>query len=124
MKIKFNWKYLLAFLVLLASVAAIALWVPGGFIRYHFGDVLIVILIYCALRTFIQNRWKWLPLGIFAFAALVEAGQYFNLVYILGLGDSRFWRVIIGTTFDWWDLVMYAIGCILIFAFEIWRNKR
>ncbi|MCL2620698.1 MAG: DUF2809 domain-containing protein [Defluviitaleaceae bacterium] len=118
MKIKFSLRYLIATIVLLLAIVAIALWMPSGFIRYHFGDVLIVVFIYSFVRIFVRNRWRWLPFGIFAFAAAVEVGQYFGLVYMLGLGDSQFWRVVIGTTFDWWDLVMYAIGCGLIFAFN------
>ena len=43
MKLKFSPKYLLAFLVLFIAIISIALWMPGGFIRFHFGDILIVI---------------------------------------------------------------------------------
>ena len=119
MKIRFSFKYLIAFLVLLAAIVAIALFVPGGFIRYHFGDVLIVIFIYCFFRLLIRNRLKWLPLYIFIFATLVEIGQYFGLVYILGLGHSQLARVVIGTTFDPYDILMYAIGCALIFVYDM-----
>lgn len=124
MQMKFNWKYLAATLTLLVAIVAIALWMPGGFIRYHFGDVLIVILIYTTIRIFVRNSWRWLPLAILAFAVAVEIGQYFGLIYLLGLGDNRFFRVAIGTTFDPWDIVMYAVGCGLIAAYDIWRVKR
>ncbi|MCL2564810.1 MAG: DUF2809 domain-containing protein [Defluviitaleaceae bacterium] len=115
MKIGFSFKYLCAFLALFAAIAAIAVWVPGGFIRNHFGDVLIVIFIYCFIRTFIRNRLKLLPLYIFIFAFLVEIGQYFNLVYLLGLEHSQLARIVIGVTFDPYDILMYFIGCVLIY---------
>ncbi|MCL2610042.1 MAG: DUF2809 domain-containing protein [Defluviitaleaceae bacterium] len=124
MKLGFNFKYLLAFLALLIAIVAIALFMPGGFIRFHFGDILIVILIYCFIRILLRNRYKWLPLHIFIFATLVEIGQYFNLVYHLGLGHSEFARVAIGTTFDFLDIVMYFIGCTLIFVFDRWKEHR
>jgi len=124
MKLTFNLKYLLAFLILFAAIAAIAIFVPGGFIRYHFGDILIVIFIYCFIRIFVRNRLKWLPLYIFIFATLVEIGQYFGLVYWLGLGHSQLARIVIGTTFDVWDIVMYFIGCVLIFIFEWWQERQ
>ena len=119
MKIKFSFKYFIAFVLLFILIAVIALFMPGGFIMYHFGDILIVIFIYCFIRIFIRNRLKLLPLYIFIFAVLVEIGQYFGLVYILGLGHSQLARVVIGTTFDPYDILMYAIGCILIFAYNL-----
>jgi len=119
MKIKFSFKYLIAFLFLFIIIAAIALFMDGGFIRYHFGDVLIVIFIYCCIRILIRNRLRWLPLYIFIFATLVEISQYFGLVYMLGLGHSQIARVVIGTTFDPYDILMYAIGCVLIFLYDL-----
>ena len=118
MNIKFSIKYFAAFLILFAVIIAIAIFIEGGFIRNHFGDILIVIFIYCFVRSFIRNRLKWLWLHIFVFATFIEFMQYFRLVYMLGLGHSRLARVIIGTTFDWWDIVMYFIGCTLIYLFE------
>jgi len=119
MEFGFNYKYLLAFVGLLAAIAAIAMFVPGGFIRHHFGDILIVIFIYCFLRIFLRGRLRLLPLYIFIFATAVEIGQYFGLVYRLGLGDSALARIVIGTTFDVWDIVMYLIGCVLIVVYDI-----
>ena len=124
MKFGLNLKYLSAFLILLIAIVAIALFVPGGFIRNHFGDILIVIFIHCFIKSFIRNRLKFLPLYIFIFATLVEIGQYFGLVYMLGLGDSQLARIIIGATFDVWDIVMYFIGCTLVFEFERWMEQR
>ena len=118
MKTAFSFKYLLAFLILFAAIVAIALFVTGGFIRNHFGDILIVVFIYCFIRVFIRNRLKWLPLYIFIFATLVEIGQYFNLVYLLGLGHSQLARIVIGTTFDPYDILMYFIGCVLLFIYD------
>lgn len=118
MKIKFSLKYFIAFITLLAAITAIALFIESGFIRNHFGDILIVIFIYCFIRTFIAGKIKFLWLYIFLFATLVEFMQYFDLVYMLGLGHSQLARVIIGTTFDWWDIVMYFIGCVMVYFFE------
>jgi len=123
MKLGFSLKYLLAFIAFFAVIVAIAIFVPGGFIRHHFGDILIVVFMYCFVRIFVRNQAKLLPLYIFAFATLVEIGQYFDLVYILGLENSRFARIIIGATFDPLDIAMYFMGCVLIFGFEMWREK-
>jgi len=119
MKFGLNIKYLCAFLIFFIIVVLIAVFGASGFIRYHFGDILIVILIYCFVKSFIRNRMKWLPVAIFIFAVLVEIGQYFNMVERLGLYDIAIARIAIGTTFDPWDIVMYAIGGILVVVFEL-----
>ena len=110
--------YLLAFFVLLTAIVLIAIY-GTGFIRYHFGDILIIIFIYCFIRSFIRNRMKWLPLAVFIFAVLVEIGQYFHIVEWLGLAHIAFIRIAVGMTFDPWDIVMYFIGCALLYLFEI-----
>ena len=116
-------KYLLAFLTLLAAIVLIALFVTGGFIRNHFGDILIVIFIYCFIKIFVRSRHKLLPLYIFIFAAAVEIGQYFGLVYLLGLGHSQLARIVIGTTFDALDILMYFIGCVLIYLYDSYAGE-
>ena len=66
---------------------------------------------------------KWLAFAIFVFATTVEIGQYFNIVELLGLYDITVVRIAIGTTFDIWDIIMYFIGCVLIYIFEISSAK-
>lgn len=92
---------------------AIALWVHDRFVRPYLGDVLVVILLHATGRTLRPRGWRWLPLPVFLLAAAVEAGQYFHLLTLLGLGDNRFARVLFGTSFSWGDLLCYAAGCLL-----------
>ena len=40
----------------------------------------------------------------------MEAGQAFGLVDLLGLGHIRFFRILLGSTFDWADMVCYLIS--------------
>jgi len=124
MKLGINRKYLFAFLALFIIIVLIALYGTSGFIRYHFGDILIVILIYCFIKSFVRNRMKWLPLAIFIFSVLVEIGQYFHLVERLGLAHISIARVAIGMTFDPWDIVMYFIGCVLLYLYELFLSEK
>jgi hypothetical protein len=118
MKIKISIKYLCAFLVILTVEVLIALFTKDNFIREHLGDVLVVVLIYCFIKTFIRSEIKLLWLYIFLFAALVEIGQYYNFVDMIGLGDNRLARIIFGTTFDVNDIICYLVGCVGIWIFE------
>ena len=99
------------FLILVAEVL-IALYVRDAFLRPYGGDILVTLLICCALRVIWPQGYR-LPIagGVLVFAVLVEVGQYFGLVYLLGLGHVEFFRIIIGTGFSWWDMLCYAAGC-------------
>lgn len=108
-----------AFVILIAEVL-IALYVRDAFIRPYGGDILVTLLICCALRVIWPQRFR-LPIagGVLVFAVLVEVGQYFGLVYLLGLGHIEFFRIIIGTGFSWWDMLCYAAGCLLFVGADI-----
>ena len=123
MKIKLNYKYLFAFLVIFAIILFIAIFVTNYFVRAFLGDVIIVILIYTFIKSFVRNEIKLLPLYIFIFATLVEIGQYFHFLDRLWLGEYELIRIIIGVTFDIWDIVCYFVGCAIIWVYEIYLRK-
>ena len=95
----------------------IALFVRDDFIRPYGGDVLVTVLICCFVRIFF-TKIRFLPLWVFLFAAAVEVGQAFDFVSLMGLGDIAFFRILLGSTFSWADLVCYAAGCALFFGME------
>lgn len=103
--------YAALFLALLATEVCIALFVHDAFVRPYVGDVLVTVLICAFARIFLPEKIKLLPLYVFVFAAAVEAGQYFDMVKVLGLQNSRFFSVLLGTTFSACDLLCYAVGC-------------
>ena len=106
--------YGLAALLILVAEVLIALFVRDRFIRPYGGDILVTLLICCAIRVILPRGYR-LPIGggVLLFAILVEVGQYFGLVYLLGLGHIEFFRILIGTGFSWWDMVCYGAGCVL-----------
>jgi len=118
LKIRLDIKYLCAFLLILAIEVLIAVFTAGTFIRHHIGDVLVVVLIYCFIKSFIINGIKLLWLYIFIFAVSVEIGQYFNIVKLLGLSEHKLAQIVFGTAYDTWDIVCYFIGCAGICLFE------
>ena len=123
MKINLSKKYLCVFIVVFIIEAIIAVFIQDNFVRPYLGDVLVVVLIYCLIKTFVRNEIKLLPLYIFIFAALVEISQYFNLVKLLGLNDYKIVRIIIGSTFDIKDIACYLVGCVGLFLYEIIERK-
>jgi len=99
---------------------AIALFVHDNFVRPYVGDVLVVILIHCALRVVFPGRPRLLPAYAFLFACLVEFTQHIHLLDLLGLAHITWLRIVIGGTFDWADNACYGVGCAIVGALE-WR---
>ena len=116
--------FLLATIVLIMLEVLIALFVHDNFVRPYLGDVIVVDVVYCFVRIFIPEKVYLLPLYVFLFAVLVEVLQYFHIVDLLGLGNSTFFRVLIGGVFDLKDILCYGVGCLLLGVWEFFRFKR
>jgi hypothetical protein len=120
----FNVKYLLLAAIFFAVEVGIALFIEDAFVRPFVGDVLVVVLIYCFLRTFL-NRAAWkIALGVFLFACVIEILQYFDYVARLGLENNRTISTILGRTFAGKDFIAYLAGFLLIIAAEKIFNER
>lgn len=96
----------------------IALFVRDNFVRPYIGDVLVVIVIYTFIRGIVGRKIKFLPFYIFLFGVLVEVLQYFKIVELLHLQDSRFFTILIGTSFDIKDILCYLVGCLILVFWE------
>ena len=110
--------YAVGFAGIFFTELLIALFVRDDFIRPYGGDVLVTVLICCFLRIFFPCGVRLLPVWVFLFAAAVEVGQFFDFVSLMGLGDTAFFRILLGSTFSWADLVCYAVGCALFRGIE------
>ena len=108
--------YAVLFCVLLFIEIGIALFVRDNFIRPYVGDMLVTMLICCFFRMIIPKGIRALPVYVFIFAAAIETGQYFDFVELLGLDAHRFFCVLLGRTFSVYDILCYAIGCLVFFA--------
>jgi len=120
MSIKLKYNYLAFFVVLFFTEVLIALYVHDDFIRPFFGDVLVVILIYCFLMSFLNISKIKIAVFVLLFAFGIELGQYCSLISILHLQNSRLARVVIGTSFAVEDLGCYLAGFITILVVEYW----
>ncbi|WP_348825675.1 DUF2809 domain-containing protein [Flavobacterium aestuarii] len=114
----FNKKYFFLSIILLIIEVLIALFVHDKLIRPYLGDVLVVILIYCFIKSFLEL--PVLPAAIFVllFSFGIEFLQYLNIVEKLGLQNSKIARTVIGTSFAWIDLVCYIAGIIIVLFTE------
>jgi hypothetical protein len=122
--VKFNLKYFTLAVALFITEVLIALYLHDAIIRPYGGDFLVVILIYCLVKAFFNWPVLKTAIGTLIFSYLVEIGQYFHLVNILGLEHSKLARTIIGVGFSFIDLICYTLGIILVLMVEGLISKR
>jgi len=114
----FNKSYFLLTLFIFCIEVLIALYIHDNFIRPYIGDVLVVILLYCLMKSFLKLSTKTVALLVLAFSFIIEFLQYLNIVEKLGLSAYKTARIIIGTSFSWADLVCYTIGILFVLILE------
>ncbi len=115
---RFNKYYFILFLVLFSVEVYIGLGVHDNIIRPYGGDFLIVILLYCLLKSFVALPVLPAAIGVLFFAYTVEISQYFHLVNLLGLQHSKTTKLLLGTTFSFSDLFSYTLAFITILSAE------
>lgn len=120
MKFRVHRTYL--FLTIILFLIEILIAIKGRnffFLRAYIGDVLVVILLYCFLLSFVEIRNKvGLLIGIFVFSVIVEISQYFKLAEILGFEEGSVGAIVMGNYFSWGDIICYATGCVLVFILD------
>jgi hypothetical protein len=121
--LKFDKTYFLLFCLLFLVEVLIALYVHDSIIRPYVGDLLVVILIYCFIKSFLDVRVFPTAIFVLLFSFSVEVLQYFTIVEKLGLEKSKVASTIIGTSFEWIDLLAYLGGIIIVLVIEKTRLK-
>ena len=112
---RMNWA--MTGIAILAFEICIAIYAKDGFIRYYLGDVLAAAMLYAFGRAAFRLPPKILALAAFTLSLVIEITQYFKVLEILGVQNYALW-IIFGGTFDWTDIICYAIGCVLAYASE------
>jgi len=116
----FNRNYFALAILIFTVEVLIALFVHDDFVRPYLGDFLVVILMYCFIRSFLRLPVLTVAASVLCFASAIEALQFLNVVEKLGLQESKFARTVLGTSFSWLDLLTYAIGIVVV----VWIEKR
>jgi len=115
---KFNSHYFIAFILLLLTEILIAAYIKHPFIRFVFGDFLVVIMLYCFLKSFIKIASFSIALSVLTFAFIVEFLQMSNFLALLNLEKNKLANVILGNTFEITDLIAYTLGVISVFLVD------
>ncbi len=114
----FRKDYFILTVILFLVELFIALFVNDRFIRPYVGDFLVVILIYCFIRSFFNVSIIKTAIGVLIFAFAIEGLQFIKFVKILGLQNSKLVNVVLGNSFAWMDMITYVLGICLVLACE------
>jgi hypothetical protein len=119
-----NKAYIAPTAVLFVTELIIGLFVHDNFIRPYLGDLLVVLLLYCAARIFISASTIATATAVLIFAYAIEISQYFHLIYRLGWQKSLLARIVLGTSFSITDMGMYSLSFVIIIIAERTRSKK
>ncbi|MDB5120709.1 MAG: hypothetical protein JWN56_1927 [Sphingobacteriales bacterium] len=113
-----NLKYTIATLLLFLIEVLIAVFAHDHFIRPYVGDFLVVILIYCFVKSFVSTPTVSTAICVLVFSYVVETLQYFRIVHYLGLDQSKIANILIGNYFTWVDILAYTLGIAFVIVIE------
>lgn len=116
--------YLFAALSLFAIEVLIERFAYDDFIRPYLGDFLVVILIYSIVMLLSNLKVLKAAIATLIFSYIIETAQYFQVVSVLGLEEYKWARIIIGTSFSWWDILMYSLGILSVLILERCSSKK
>lgn len=119
----FNKNYFIFAVLLLVIEVLIATFLKAGFIRHYVGDFLVVMLIYCFVKSFFIPVFPAI-IGVLLFAYFIEFLQYLNFVKSIGLGNNKLANVVLGNYFEWADVVAYTLGIIAVLGVEKMRDNK
>ncbi|MEO8416612.1 MAG: DUF2809 domain-containing protein [Ginsengibacter sp.] len=113
-----NKSYCIIATFILVVEVMIALFVHDSIVRPYIGDFLVVILIYCFLKSFLTLAVWPTAISVLLFSYAVEISQYYHVINKLGLQNSKLARIVMGTSFAWIDMIIYTAGIALVIFIE------
>lgn len=109
----------LAVAALVIGVAVLMYRGPARpFIRGHVGDVAATMIVYATLGWLLWGKLARpgvRAFGAMAIATAIELGQ------IVWTGTGRAGEIFVGSYFDSWDLVAYAVGTVIAYGYDVIR---
>jgi hypothetical protein len=108
-------KYIITTAIALAAGIAV-LFSHDTFVRGSLGDVVVMIFLYGLIRSVVAVRPLRLAWIVFGIGYVSEMLQYFSISDRLHL--TGFARVMVGTLFDPFDILAYAIGAAIIYLID------
>lgn len=114
----FHTRYFILTLVLLLIEVLIAMYVHDAFIRPYVGDFLVVVFLYCLVRSFLKIPVLGAAIAVLLFSFIIETLQYFQFITLLHLQHSTLAKILLGTSFSPADIAVYTISTVTVVMVE------
>lgn len=115
---KFKLDYFMLSSVLLLIEIFIALYVKDRIIRPFVGDFLAVIFLYYSLASFLAISPLKMSFIVLSISYLIEWLQYIHFIELIGWEDRKLLKIILGSSFDWGDILAYTLGVLVVFYIQ------
>lgn len=115
-------RFALVFIIMVVIVIIIGLYASGPVWRGFAGDVIIVILLFYFVKVFSSKPSWMVALSVLALSFFIELVQFFQVLDVFGI-ESELLRGMIGSVFDWLDLLAYLIGFIVCLCMSCTFNR-
>ncbi len=109
-------------MLLFLLLVVIAVFVKDSIVRPFVGDVLAVIWLFLFIKTFVYANLHVVAIASLMLAYIVECAQYLQLSKSLNITNKAL-QIIIGSVFDWKDIIAYTIGFVIIEIFILRQSK-
>ena len=121
---RFNKTYFSLTIVFFVIEVLIAFFVHDSFVRPYLGDILVIILIYSFIKSFIKLTVLQASVFTLIFSFTLEFLQFINSVEKLHLENHKIVKTILGTSFSWMDLLCYLLGFLTVIVVEKYWFKK
>ena len=121
--LRFNTRYFLLSLLILTAEIFIGARLNDSIIRPYGGDYLVVMLLYCMVRTLLDTPVIPTALCALLFAYFIEFLQYEKLADHLHLRPGSLARIMLGDYFTWNDIIAYTLGIVSVVILEKWPGR-
>jgi len=107
-------QYLFAAGGLFIVLVFIAAYVRDVVVRPYVGDLLVVICLYFLVRGATGAGKYWTAGAVFLLAAIIEYAQTLQLLSWLQLSDVPIVKIVLGSTPDPLDMLLYLTGILIV----------
>ena len=116
--------YFLAASGLLLMEGYIALFVHDTIVRPYVGDFLATLLVYCLMRSLVSISAGTAVAAALLVSYAIETLQYVGLLARLGWRHDKVARLLLGSHFEWFDMLAYTLAAGLIVVIEMTWPRR
>lgn len=100
--------------------------VGSQWVNHYAGDICYEIFWCLFLFLWMPTKtaiWQ-IPGWVFGVTCAIEVAQLGYGIVPVSIRTTWLWRLLLGSTFDGWDFVHYAIGCLLGAGLLWWINRQ